>query len=171
LNTGHPRTHDFLSKTRQLACVVATRYRSLTRSRDSACEPLLVTVIYRCQPDPNSSHSQSATLKLKNNTRVPYNFFPPLRSRFGNGPSCRIGIGWFSRRTPNAFKQPKYYVFGLPEPFKWLIRGKNSTEKCSTFPPEKTSTCPLQKWQCCRHKQDSLAAQALNTPFKHTITA
>jgi hypothetical protein len=71
LNTGYPRTHDLLSKTRQLACVVAARHRSLTRSGDSACEPLLLTVIHECQPYPNSSHSQRAALKLKNSIWVP----------------------------------------------------------------------------------------------------
>ena len=71
LNTGYPRTHDLLSRNRQLACVVPARHRSLTRSRDSACEPLLVTVIHECHPYPNSSHSQRAAPKLKNNIWVP----------------------------------------------------------------------------------------------------
>ena len=70
LNTEHLKTRVLLSKTSHLACAVAARLRSPTRSRDSACEPLLVTVIHKGQPCPNSSHSQRATLKHKNNIQV-----------------------------------------------------------------------------------------------------
>jgi hypothetical protein len=70
LNTEHLKTRDLLSNTRHLACAVAARLRSLITSRDSACVPLLVTVIHKCQPYHNSSHSQRATLKLKNNIQV-----------------------------------------------------------------------------------------------------
>lgn len=48
---------------------------------------------------------------------------------------------------------------------------QNTAARTCTFPSEKTSTCPLQKGQCCRLKQDSLASRALKTDFKHIITA